>query len=74
MEVTREIYWNVGHGVIWGMYPLAFLAMGICFWGFRRRLPVYRQDNCRSEIWPKSWQNGLCDHTKKPGISNFNGL
>ena len=43
MEATREIYWNVGHGVVWGMYSFAFLAMGICAWGFWRRLPVYRQ-------------------------------
>jgi len=43
MDATREIYWNVGHGVVWVMYPLAMLAMGICIWGFWRRLPVYRQ-------------------------------
>lgn len=42
MEATRQIYWNVGHGVIWPMYLLAFAAMGLCAWGFWRRLPVYR--------------------------------
>jgi len=54
MEATREIYWNVGHGVIWGMYPLAFLAMGICFWGFWRRLPVYRQGKSLNRMDPLS--------------------
>lgn len=42
MEATRQIYWNVGHGVVWPMYLLAFLAMGTCVWGFLRRIPVYR--------------------------------
>lgn len=42
MEATRQIYWNVGHGVVWPMYVLAFAAMGICAWGFWRRIPVYR--------------------------------
>jgi len=50
MESTREIYWNVGHGVVWGMYPLAFLAMGICCWGFWQRLPVYRQGRPLSRL------------------------
>lgn len=43
MEATREIYWNVGHGVVWGMYLCAFAAMGVCAWGFWQRLPMYRQ-------------------------------
>jgi Fe-S oxidoreductase/nitrate reductase gamma subunit len=42
MEATREIYWNVGHGVVIPMYLFAFIAMGLCAWGFYRRLPVYR--------------------------------
>jgi Fe-S oxidoreductase/nitrate reductase gamma subunit len=42
MEATREIYWNVGHGVIVPMYLFAAIAMGLCAWGFWRRLPVYR--------------------------------
>ena len=50
MEATREIYWNVGHGVVWGMYSFAFLAMGICAWGFWRRLPVYRQGKPLSRL------------------------
>jgi len=32
------------------MYPLAFLAMGICFWGFWQRLPVYRQGKPLSRL------------------------
>ena len=43
MEATREIYWNVGHGVTGGMYLMAAIALGLCGWGFYRRLPVYRQ-------------------------------
>jgi Fe-S oxidoreductase/nitrate reductase gamma subunit len=43
MEATREIYWNVGHGVLWPMYLLTFAALGVCLVWFRRRLPVYRQ-------------------------------
>ncbi|MFZ3207574.1 MAG: heterodisulfide reductase-related iron-sulfur binding cluster [Geobacteraceae bacterium] len=43
MEATREIYWNVGHGVVWLMYLFSFIAIAVCAWGFYRRLPVYRQ-------------------------------
>jgi Fe-S oxidoreductase/nitrate reductase gamma subunit len=42
MEVTREIYWNVGHGVVIPMYFLAAAAMAVLVWGFWKRLPVYR--------------------------------
>jgi Fe-S oxidoreductase/nitrate reductase gamma subunit len=42
MEATREIYWNIGHVSIGFMYILAFIAMGLCVWGFYLRLPVYR--------------------------------
>jgi len=43
MEATRQIYWNVGHGVILPMYLLAFAAFGVLAWGFWQRLPVWRQ-------------------------------
>lgn len=43
MEATRIIYWNVGHGVVIPMYLLAFAAFGIMVWGFRQRLPIWRQ-------------------------------
>ncbi|MDA8428499.1 MAG: heterodisulfide reductase-related iron-sulfur binding cluster [Geobacteraceae bacterium] len=43
MEVTREIYWNVGHGVIIPMYLLALAAFGVLVWGFWQRLPLWRQ-------------------------------
>ncbi len=43
MEATREIYWNVNHGLIWVMYLFAFLAVGACGVGFWKRLPMYRQ-------------------------------
>ena len=41
MEVTREIYWNIGHGVVLPMYILSFVAVGILLWGFWKRLPLY---------------------------------
>ena len=43
MEATREIYWNVGHSVVIPMYILAFAAFGVMVWGFRQRLPIWRQ-------------------------------
>jgi len=42
MEVTREIYWNIGHGAVIPMYLLAIAAFGVMAWGFWRRLPVWR--------------------------------
>jgi len=42
METTREIYWNIGHGVVLPMYILSFVAVGILLWGFWKRLPLYR--------------------------------
>jgi len=43
MEVTREIYWNIGHGVVLPMYLLSFAAVAVMLWGLWRRLPLYRQ-------------------------------
>jgi len=43
MEATREIYWNVGHGVVGPMYLFALIAFGLFAWGFWQRLPIYRQ-------------------------------
>ncbi len=43
MQATREIYWNVGHGVVLPMYILAFAAFAIMAWGFWRRLRIWRQ-------------------------------
>ncbi len=44
MEYTREIYWNVGHGVLTllPMYLLALAAVAVMVWGFWRRRAVYR--------------------------------
>jgi Fe-S oxidoreductase/nitrate reductase gamma subunit len=42
MEPTREIYWNVGHGVTWRMYLFSLVAITVLLWGFSRRIPVYR--------------------------------
>jgi len=43
MEFTREIYWNVGHGVLVPMYLLAFIAIGIMIYGFYKRYLVYKK-------------------------------
>ncbi len=43
MEFTREIYWNVGHGVMIPMYLLVFLAMGVLVYGFLQRVKIYKQ-------------------------------
>ena len=42
MEITREIYWNIGHGVVLPMYIFSLAAMGVLVWGFWKRLPLYR--------------------------------
>ncbi|HEX5773980.1 MAG TPA: heterodisulfide reductase-related iron-sulfur binding cluster, partial [Geomobilimonas sp.] len=41
MEVTREIYWNIGHGVVIPMYLLSIAAVAVLVWGFWKRLPLY---------------------------------
>jgi Fe-S oxidoreductase/nitrate reductase gamma subunit len=42
MNFTREIYWNVGHGVALPMYFFVALTMAILIYGFYRRTRVYR--------------------------------
>ena len=42
MQATREIYWNVGHGVVLPMYILTFVTFAVMAWGFWRRLRVWR--------------------------------
>lgn len=42
MESTREIYWNVGTGVILPMYLLFAVAVAACGWGFLKKIRVYR--------------------------------
>ncbi len=37
---TREIYWNVGHGVTPFMYAFAFIAIAVMVWGF---LPIFKR-------------------------------
>lgn len=43
MEATREIYWNIGHGVVIPMYLLAMIAIGLMLWGFWQRAAIWRQ-------------------------------
>jgi Fe-S oxidoreductase/nitrate reductase gamma subunit len=44
MELTREIYWNVGHGAatLLPMYLLTALALAVLAFGVAKRLPLYR--------------------------------
>lgn len=44
MELTREIYWNVGHGAVTlvPMYLLTIVAVAVLVYGFQQRLKVYR--------------------------------
>ena len=44
MEFTREIYWNVGHGVLTlaPMYGLLLVALGVFVLGCLKRIKVYR--------------------------------
>ena len=57
MEATREIYWNVGSGVVLPMYLSAFIAIGLFAFLFLKRRSVYklgkgvnRTDNLPSRI------------------------
>ena len=50
MEATREIYWNIGHGVVIPMYVLAFAAFGVMAWGFWQRLPIWRQGKALNRL------------------------
>jgi len=43
MDVTREIYWNVGHAVVLPMYLFAAITLSILIYGFIKRIRVYRQ-------------------------------
>jgi len=43
MEFTREIYWNVGRGVVVFMYLFAVITVAIMIYGFIKRIRVYRQ-------------------------------
>jgi Fe-S oxidoreductase/nitrate reductase gamma subunit len=42
MVATREIYWNIGHHVVFPMYLLSLVAVAVLVWGFWKRLPLYR--------------------------------
>jgi Fe-S oxidoreductase/nitrate reductase gamma subunit len=42
MEATREIYWNVGHGVTLPMYLFTVIAFAIFGYGYYKRFPLYR--------------------------------
>ena len=45
MELTREIYWNVGHGLITllPMYLLTLAAIAVLFYKFMARVKTYQQ-------------------------------
>ena len=43
MDATREIYWNVGHGVVAVMYLLTIAALSGAAFGFKERLEIWHQ-------------------------------
>ena len=45
MEITREIYWNVGHGLttLGPMYLLGLVAFAVLVYGSLSRVRIYRQ-------------------------------
>ena len=45
MDITREIYWNIGNGVEvrMSMFLLVLIAVAIFLWGAYQRIRVYRQ-------------------------------
>ncbi|GKT07744.1 heterodisulfide reductase-related iron-sulfur binding cluster [Desulforhabdus sp. TSK] len=43
MELTREIYWNVGHSVMVPMYAMAVLAVVVMLQGIFERIEIYRK-------------------------------
>ena len=50
MEATREIYWNVGHGVVLPMYLLTLIAFAVCGYGLYKRVEVYRQGKALNRV------------------------
>jgi len=83
MELTREIYWNIGHGagVRITLYVLSAIAVGIAAWGFWKRILVYRLalqplnriDNLQARIVSmigKSISQSKVRSVKGPGIAH----
>ncbi|HSM93475.1 MAG TPA: (Fe-S)-binding protein [Anaeromyxobacteraceae bacterium] len=52
MDATREIYWNVGRGVIAPMYAVALAAAAVFAWGLRQRLRVWRLGAPEARLQP----------------------
>ncbi|MDD2735393.1 MAG: hypothetical protein PHF56_15755 [Desulfuromonadaceae bacterium] len=42
MEITREIYWNIGNKVVLPMYLLSIASLMLLVWGIWKRVPLYR--------------------------------
>jgi len=53
MGTTRQIYWNVGHGVVIPMYILVFLAIVLLVYNFKKG-EVYKKGKYvdRFSNWP----------------------
>lgn len=43
MELTREIYWNVGHSVLVPMYAMALLAVVVMLQSIFERIEIYKK-------------------------------
>lgn len=52
MELTREIYWNVGHGLttLLPMYLLTMAAIAVLIYQFMVRIKTYQQGQSANRI------------------------
>ena len=63
MPITREIYWNVGHGVVLPMYLLLTAAFCLMVRGFWKRLAHWRQGRPlnRFDCYDERISRMICD-------------
>ncbi len=50
MEATREIYWNIGQGVVPALYLFSIAAVAVMVWGFWQRIAIYRQGKALNRL------------------------
>lgn len=84
MEMTRELYWNIGHGAatLVPMYLLSLVAIAVAGWGFWRRSKVYRQgrslnrlDDLKGRLSTLAKNAlGQCKVLRIPGAGTAHGL
>lgn len=80
MEATREIYWNVGTGVVLLMYVFTALFTTFCAYAFIQRIKVYRKgkpvvrlDQLPERLWlllKKGLGQTKVMRVRKPGLTH----